>query len=79
MVCTPLSPFSSLYKLMEGRALVQGLLTAKTDGIVLKEHSLKQFVTWKVLPKYSVVWKTHISNHEGVCHQFWYCHRIYCM
>lgn len=68
---TPLLPFSSLYKLMEGRDLVQGLLTAKTDDIVLKELSLKQFATWKGLPKCSMVWKTHISNHEGVCHQFW--------
>lgn len=49
-------PHSLLYKLKEGRALVQSLPAAKMNGTV--------FTIWRGLPS-TVVWKTTMPNHAG--------------
>lgn len=55
----PHRPFSSLYKLTEGRPLFQELPTAKMNGMAPKKLSLRQLMAW------GVSWKTYMPNHGG--------------
>ena len=53
----PHRPFSSLYKLTEGRTLFQELPTAKMNGMAPKKLSLRQLTAW------GVSWKTYMPSH----------------